>query len=73
MFILPRTPAKSDYILSISDESDRHGVLEETSELNITDNIDLSSKSLPSFPLLQFNPSSFGNLIEGAVVFRTAL
>lgn len=59
--------------LSISDESDRHGVLEETSELNITDNIDLSSKSLPSFPSLQFNPSSFGNLIEGAVVFRTVL
>lgn len=59
--------------LCVSDESDRHGVLEGTSEVIITDNMDVSSKSLPAFPLLQFNPSSFGNLVEGVVVFRTVV
>lgn len=59
--------------LCVSDESDRHGVLEGTTELIKTDKIDVSLKSLRAFPLLQFDPSSFGNLIEGLVVFRAVL
>ena len=39
------------------------------SELILTDSIDVSSKSLLAFPLLKFNPSNFGRLMEGVVVF----